>query len=233
MANGNAYDDQGRLNPSNIRGKPRPFFGDDPNVELINLMGQGGGDWSDIMNRMLQGWSGRGKHIPKHFQKFAPFIMANLLKTDQARDLMDTTRLTDLAYAPAAAEIQQGAQTAMRDARGAMAQAGLTTSGALPSMTSQIQMQAAGQRGSILNRMLTGQLQQRWAMTRDVGGMAFGFPGGSAGSGSQGTDWSAAAGAAGNALGSYAAYLNQGNQQQRTNSGGGGGSGGGGSNYAA
>lgn len=199
----------GFLQPSGSRqGAQYPYhYAGDPNLELIAQAGQRGGGFQDIMGGILEGFSGNASHIPGFFKNFAPFIMAQLLQTDAAKDLMDTDRLSQLAYAPVASNIEQQRAMTMRGVRGALAQSGMAHSGALPHMEAQLGMQAAGQKGSILNNLILQQLMQRWNMTRDVAGMGLGLPGATAGGGGGNIDWGSLLSGAGSAAGGIAGLI--------------------------
>lgn len=195
------------------------YYQGNPNAELFDLMGRAGGDWQQMMNRLLQGWEGRTEDLPGYFEKFKPFILANLMRTDSARDLTETNRMVDLTYAPAAAQIGQAGALAARDARGAFAQAGLGLSGAAPGYASQVRLSTAGQQGAMMNALLSNQLLQRWNMQRDVAGMAVGMPGQSAGGGSAGAFWGNLAGGIGQGLGSLAGGIAARNSASQPSSG--------------
>lgn len=175
-------------------------YGGDPN--LFGLQDAGGaGGWNDQLSQLLQGWQGKASHIPEHLQKFAPFFFANLLKTPEAQRLMDVNKMTAYSYAPAAAQIQQGSSAALRAAQGNLAASGLDVTGAYPALQAQIQTQAAGQGGDILNRLLQENAYGSWGMVRDVAGMGFGY--GPMGQQRSSFDWGPMAQAAGQVVGSY------------------------------
>src|SRR5688572_25036039 len=88
-------------------------------------MGDEGGDFADMMQRLQEGYEGPTEAFPEHLRQYAPLIMASLLKTDAARDISDVGRMTDIAYQPAVQQMERGTQNAVESTRGAMALSGM------------------------------------------------------------------------------------------------------------
>lgn len=174
------------------------------NLALAGSLGDDGGDWADIMRRLPAGHAGEAKNFGENLRQMAPLIMAQLLKTDAAKDIMDFGRMTDIAYQPAVQQMERGTLGAIESTRGAMALSGMGQGTAMPAMEGQMRMAAAGNRGNMYQSMLLQNLQSRYNIQQNVAAMGMGMaPAPMQGGGGGGTDWGPIAAAAGSALGSY------------------------------
>lgn len=165
-------------------------YGGDPNVALIDQAGNQGGNFADITGRIAKGFRGSSKQLAQHFERFRPLILSQLLKTGAAKDLLETDKFAQAAYAPGANQIESGVNQGLRSLRGSLAMNGLTAGGVYPGLEASLRFQAASARGALLNQVQMEQLQNRYNMQRDIASLSAGLP--ASGVQSQGgMDWGA------------------------------------------
>lgn len=155
-------------------------FAGDPNVAAIeaagNRAGATGGDFSQIMGDIAQNFRGSSRHLAEHFQRFRPLILSQLLKTKAAKDLLETDRFAQGAYAPGANMIESATNRGLRSLRGSLALNGLTAGGVYPGLEASMRFQAASSRAALLNQVQMEQLQNRYNLQRDIAQMQAGLP---------------------------------------------------------
>lgn len=180
---GAIYDDQRARQMKKDQAKARMAtkdFAGDPNVAAIeaagNRAGAEGGDLSSIYGDIAKNFRGSSRQLAEHMQRFRPLIMSQLLKTKAARDLLDTDKYAQAAYAPGANLIESATNRGLRSLRGSLALNGLTAGGVYPGLEASMRFQAASSRAALLNQVQSEQLQNRYNLQRDIAQMQMGLP---------------------------------------------------------
>lgn len=160
------------------------------NLQVIQDALEGGGSYDEMVRRIAQGYQGKAQHLPQFLEQNKHLLITGLLKTDAAKQLMDTEAFMGRTYAPGVANIEQGVRQATRAGSSALAMSGLSASGVGAAMASQARLGAGTMKGNMYADLMNQHLQARYGMQRDVAGMAMGFPPQQQqGGGGGGTNW--------------------------------------------
>ncbi len=145
------------------------------NFALLNDSIDQGGSFDQILDRIRKGYTGDPRELPDFLEQNKAFLASGLLKTDAAKDLMDTGRFMGLTYAPGAGNIEAGLLQGQQAAAGGLAMSGLSASGVSPALAMNTRLQAGAARGNLYSSLMSSHLQNRYNLTQDVAGMALGF----------------------------------------------------------
>jgi len=145
------------------------------NFALLNDSIDQGGSFDQILDRIRKGYTGDPRELPDFLEQNKAFLASGLLKTDAAKDLMDTGRFMGLTYAPGAGNIEQGALQGQQAAAGGLAMSGLSASGVSPALAMNTRLQAGAAKGNMYSNLMSSHLQSRFNLSQDVAGMALGF----------------------------------------------------------
>lgn len=167
------------------------------NLDMLQDALDQGGSYDEMVSRIAKGYQGKANQLPQFLEQNKHLLITGLLKTDAAKELMDTQGFMNRTYAPGVADIETGARQAARAGSSGLAMSGLSAAGVGSAMAAQTRLGAGAAKGNLYANLMNQHLNARYGMQRDVAGMAMGFPPSAPTGGGGGTDWSGIAMGAG------------------------------------